>query len=168
MKEAISNAAVFNLIIIFVIILIAFFVGSLSYSKAFKVKNKIIEEIEKEAEYTNDPENAYTRAKEEIERWLRSGNDGRGIGYRINNNVGGNNNCPNENAPAGSTIENITDTNDYEYCVYRITQNVSNDNKRQIVYYRVITYMYFDVPIVQDLIRIPVRSETMSFTSIKT
>ena len=48
MKEAISNAFVFNLIIVFVIILIAFFVGSISYSKASKVKNRIVEVIEKE------------------------------------------------------------------------------------------------------------------------
>ena len=43
MKEAIANAGVFNLVIIFVIVLLAFFIGSLSYSKAFKTKNKIIE-----------------------------------------------------------------------------------------------------------------------------
>ena len=47
MKEAIANAGIYNLVIIFVIILLAFFIGSLSYSKAFKVKNKIIEEIER-------------------------------------------------------------------------------------------------------------------------
>lgn len=47
MKEAISNAMIFNLIIVFVVILIMLFIGSLSYSKAFKVKNRIVEEIEK-------------------------------------------------------------------------------------------------------------------------
>ena len=48
MKEAISNAMIFNLIIVFVVILIMLFIGSLSYSKAFKVKNRIVEEIEKD------------------------------------------------------------------------------------------------------------------------
>ena len=51
MKEAIANAGVFNLIIIFVIILLAFFIGSLGYSKAFKVKNLIVYEIEKDEGY---------------------------------------------------------------------------------------------------------------------
>ena len=165
MKEAMSNAAIFNLIIIFVIILIAFFVGSLSYSKAFKVKNKIVEEIEKEAEYTDDPQNAYSRAKDEIETWLTSGNDGIGIGYRMNGNPT-NNNCNTFTVPDG-TVKNVTDTNDYEYCVYLITQGSENDDF-QTVYYRVVTYMYFDVPIVEDLIRIPVTSETMSFTKVNT
>ena len=50
MKEAISNAMIFNLIIVFVVILIMLFIGSLSYSKAFKVKNRIVEEIEKDKE----------------------------------------------------------------------------------------------------------------------
>ena len=49
MKEAISNAFVFNLVIVFVIILLAFFIGSIGYSKASKVKNRIVEEIEKQA-----------------------------------------------------------------------------------------------------------------------
>ena len=173
MKEAISNAAVFNLIIIFVIILIAFFVGSLSYSKAFKVKNKIIEEIEKEAEYTEDPEKAYDRAEAEILEWLDSGNDGIGIGYRQNTNPGHVNSCPNENAPGGASISLVNGTSNYEYCVYRITTGYDGgkcdtDEERCYVYYRVITYMYFDVHIVEDLIRIPVTSETMSFTKVNT
>ena len=71
MKEAIANAGIFNLIIIFVIILLMFFIGSLSYSKAFKVKNKIVEEIEKDQGYTSS-----TEAR--VEEWL--GN----IGYRAN------------------------------------------------------------------------------------
>ena len=45
MKEAIANAGIFNLVIIFVIILIAFFIGSLSYSKAFKVSCKAISSL---------------------------------------------------------------------------------------------------------------------------
>ena len=74
MKEAIANAGVFNIVIIFVIILLAFFVGSLGYSKAFKAKNKIVEEIEKDQAYTigiND--STETR----VEQWLSK------IGYRL-------------------------------------------------------------------------------------
>ena len=46
MKEAISNAFLFNIVIVFVVVLIALFVGSLSYTKAYKVKNKIVEETD--------------------------------------------------------------------------------------------------------------------------
>ena len=71
MKEAIANAGVFNLIIIFVIVLILLFIGSLSYSRGFKAKNKIIEEIEKDQGF-----NSSTQAR--VDEWLGS------IGYRAN------------------------------------------------------------------------------------
>ena len=47
MKEAISNAMIFNLIIIFVVVLIMLFIGSLSYSKAFKVKIELSKKLRK-------------------------------------------------------------------------------------------------------------------------
>ena len=103
MKEAIANAGVFNLVIIFVIILLAFFIGSLSYSKAFKVKNKIIEEIEKDQGYT--------------------------IG--VNDSTEG-----------------------------------RSDKAKCGKYYRVITYMYFDIPIISQLLRLPVSGETMIFNEV--
>lgn len=165
MKESIGNALLFNMVIMFVVILIAFFVGSLSYSKAFKVKNKIVEEIEKEGEDSSDPENAYAHAHDEIEAWLGSGDDGNGIGYR-RNTVGGTNNtgnCSTDNPNA----ELINKTSNYEYCVYRVS-TCDNSNKAKCgIYYQVVTYMYFDVPIIEGLIKIPVRGETLTFTKIE-
>ena len=172
MKEAISNAFVFNLVIVFVIILLAFFIGSIGYSKASKVKNRIVEEIEKEAEHSSDPENAYTKAKAEIENWLAFGSeDGSGIGYRMNTKGGNRTNCPSASEvqsglPSGTKVTNVTETNDYEYCVYRI-EKCDRDNARCDLYYRVIAYMYFDVPVIGQFIQIPIVGETMSFTTLK-
>ena len=172
MKESIGNAVLFNIVIIFVVILIAFFVGSLSYSKAFKVKNKIIEELEKEGEYASDPENAYTKAEDEILKWLKSGNDGTGIGYRRNTAGGANNtgNCKSNNENA----ELVNNVSDYEYCVYKIstctgkTASETSQKKAKCgIYYEVVAYMYFDVPIIEDLIKIPVRGETLTFNKIE-
>lgn len=161
MKEAIGNAALFNIVIIFVAILIAFFVGSLSYSKAYKVKNKIVEEIEKEGEHSTtveQAENAYNNAVDEINEWLASGNNGQGIGYRLNTNGGANNTA---NCSSGNLVNK---TSDYEYCVY-MHSTCSEDTKGRCgVYYTVTTYMYFDVPIIEDLVRIPIHGETMTFT----
>ena len=171
MKEAISNAFVFNLVLVFVIILLIFFVGSIGYSKASKVKNRIIEEIEKEAEHSEHPENAYDNAKEEIENWLAFGSeDGSGIGYRMNTRGGAKTACPSASSiqsslPSGTKVKNVTETNDYEYCVYRIEYCDRND-ARCTLYYRVIAYMYFDVPIIGQMIQVPVTGETMSFTTL--
>ncbi len=161
MKESISNAMVFNIVIVFVIILIGFFVGSLSYSKAYKVTNRIVEVLEKERDYNE-------AAKEEIKQWLENGTEaGSGIGYRRNTNPGANNSCPSFNAPNGGTVTNETLTNDYEYCVYRV-EDCAKEGKKCGYYYHVTSFMYFDVPIVGDLIRIPVSGETMTFTDINT
>ena len=145
MKEAIANAGVFNLIIIFVIILLTFFMGSLSYSKAFKVKNKIIEEIEKEGNYED--------AQDEIENWLSS------IGYRvISDNTWS---CPDEGGEIATTSSN------YQYCVYRFnTCTKDSDSGRCGEYYRVISYMYFDIPVISELLKIPVKGETITFTKL--
>ncbi len=150
MKEAIANAGVFNLIIIFVIILMAFFIGSLGYSKAFKVKNKIVEEIEKEEGYTEITKN-------NIESWLKD------VGYRVNPKDGSFS-CPSvdngNRAVAPLTIEG----SNYQYCVYELTTCSSSDKARCGTYYRVTAYMYFDFPVIGDLIRIPVTGETKTFT----
>lgn len=182
MNQSISNALLFNIVIIFVIVLIAFFVGSLSYSKASKVKNRIIEEIEKygeaaQGDYStkqNGIENAYKDAEPNILNWLRNGDDGNstGIGYRQVRE--GTKTCPTVNAIAnetsvsaangGVTMESsplASSENPYEYCVYKIKK--CDSNKSCYTYFRVITYMYFDVPIIEDLVKIPVTGETMGF-----
>ena len=84
MKEAISNAMIFNLIIVFVVILIMLFIGSLSYSKAFKVKNRIVEEIEKDEDYTEN-------TVQDINNWISS----EGVGYRLKSTTVSHN-CPSQ------------------------------------------------------------------------
>ena len=126
MKEAIANAGIFNLVIIFVIVLLAFFIGSLGYSKAFKVKDRIIEEIEKERGYTEV-------ARKNIEDFLIS------VGYRISS---GNNNCGEETFSRNKGILQNTNSK-YQYCVYKFD---TCSGKKCSVHYRVVSYMYFDVP----------------------
>ena len=160
MKEAIANAGVFNLVILFVIILLAFFIGSLSYSKAFKVKNKIIEEIEKDQGYTTGVNDS---TEERIEDWMKN------IGYRQNvGNVKNTANC--ESTVSGNGGNDgilINKTSDYQYCVYEFdTCTLNSDRAKCGKYYRVIAYMYFDVPVISQLLRLPVSGETMIFNEI--
>ena len=173
MKESISNAMLFYVIITFVVILIMFFVGSLSYSKAYKVKNKIIEEIEKEAELPSNPidtyeaaTRAYDNAADNIEEWLASGaGNGTGIGYRpITGIASHRDNCRNDKGIL------VSGSSRYQYCVYQINtcDNGNGQNKERCgVYYKVTTFMFFDIPIIGDLLKIPVSGETITFTQIE-
>ena len=155
MKEAIANAGVFNLIIIFVIVLILLFIGSLSYSRGFKAKNKIIEEIEKDQGFNSS-------TQDRVDEWL--GN----IGYRPN--VGLNRNsdvCPSTAEGNGGRDGTLLNSDGiYQYCVYEFDTCGSDDNSKCGKYYRVITYMYFDLPILGGLLKIPVNGETMIFNDI--
>ena len=141
MKEAIANVGVFNLMIIFLIILMFFFIGSLCYSKAYKVKNHIVNEIEKNGGFNSSD-------KDEIEGWLSE------IGYKITTSP---RSCP---ASYGSDMAN---SSSYEYCIYELTDSTSDVYSTR---YKVIAYAYFDVPIIGGMIRLPVVGETKSITTI--
>ena len=170
MKESIGNAMLFYIIITFVIIMIIFFVGSLSYSKASKVKNKIIEEIEKEGEIpynstASDAYHAYDRAEPQIQAWL-DGTDGNnhGIGYRKNvNNMKNITLCDDCN---DGSCELVSRGADYQYCVYRFNTCNKNQTSNCGYYYKVTDYMFFDIPIIGELIQLPVSGETIIFHEI--
>src|SRR5574344_1686786 len=145
MKEAIGNSAVFNLIIVFIAIIIALLVESLSYSKAFKVKNRIVDIIEKnDSGYSSSNR---TAINEQIDTFLGQ------IGYRVNGND--NNNCPVQSGANNNGIALNTDSN-YQYCIYEYESTRG-------YYYAVIAYMYFDFPVIGDKLVIPVRGETEVF-----
>lgn len=151
MREAIANAGVFNLVIVFVIILLAFFIGSLGYSKAFKVKNKIVDEIEKDHGYL-------PTTQDSIEKWLGT------IGYRLKSTIGAGN-CGTETFN-GKTGELVSSGSNYQYCVYKFNSCGNTNVKKCSTHYRVVSYMYFDVPVINSLIKIPVKGETVSFSEI--
>ena len=145
MKGAIGNAMVMNIVITFIILTTAFLVGSISYSKAFKVKTKIVDIIEK---YDGDFNRGASLSSEnksfimrEIESMLGS------TGYRTANGK-----VCNE----GTVIENSS----YDVCIY--TKGGSTGTYRGN-YYQVVVYMYFDFPIIGDMIKIPVKGETRTF-----
>lgn len=176
MNESVGNALLFNLVISIVIILLAFFVGSISYSKASKVKNKIVEELEKQGEIDSantlmSAEAIYNAANGQILNWLNDSN----IGYRQNIEPGTASTgfCPNLND--NGQLMNIT--SDYEYCIYAYStcnpntntnSEETDNNQRCGIYFKVRTYMYFDIPVIEDLVKIPVEGETITLTNMRT
>ncbi len=133
MKESISNAFLFNFMIFFITTFIIIFVGSISYSKAFKVKSKIVDIIELHRGYNG-------AARGEIERYLRD------VGYKTNaRQMRG---CPSRE---GSTIS--SGLTDFRYCVYE-NETVNG------IYYTVASFIYFDFPVINNLLEFPVFGET--------
>ena len=131
MKEAIGTSMVFNLILIFVGIFIALLVGSLAYSKGFKVRNKIIDLIERNEGYNET-------AKLQIDENLSD------IGYYIMINR----TCDERNG-----VQPLSNNSPYRYCVYEY-----NTSKGK--YYGVQVFIHFDFPIIGNFIEIPLYGES--------
>ena len=138
MNQAIGNTAIVNVVVVFVIIISGLFVASLSYSKAYKVKNIILNAIE-------EPEGFDEEVKAEIEETLTE------MGYRINLN--GQQKCPTPNVDG--TVEALNTASNHHYCVWRV-------KAPRGTYYIATSYVYFDIPLV-DGFEAPVTGHTKTF-----
>lgn len=132
MKEALGNTFIVNIVILFVVVFMFLFVGSMSYTKAYKIKNKIINFIEDSGTYdATTIDNINTTLKQ--------------MGYRVVSGV------PKCNDRGGTLL--TTDANNYRYCIVEFESSKG-------IYYGVTTYMYFDFPIINSLLEFPVYGET--------
>ena len=134
MKEAIGNAFLTGLAILFLSLIMGLLVSSLSYSKAYKAKNKIVSIIEKYNGFSEE-------AEEEVNKDLYN------IGYRSNRL---DKKC--------KTMENGTLLHDagagrYDYCVYQVPTSRG-------AYYHIITYMHFDIPIIGEYMNFGVEGDS--------
>ena len=144
MKEAFGNSAITIIIITFMSILMLILASSSSYSKSSKVRNRIMEMIENNQGYGPGCKaciKPWSEFRVELERELSS------FGYRINTQ---NNKCG--TCPKGMSKENcessgaklIEASSKYQYCVYEF-------HTVKGIYYGVETYMYFDIPLVENI-----------------
>ena len=135
MKSAIGNSMVVYIILTVLVFMIAFFAVSISYSKAFRVNNAIVNSIEKNKEFD----------EQEVNEILRT------VGYRVEP-------LRSVNYCQSGAINNASGGN-YRYCVY------SHEFSRAGytgTYYSVRTYLYFDVPLMGNMFdfRYPINGQT--------
>lgn len=136
MRESIANSYVFGIVIGLIGILFLILIGSLSYSKVFKIKTRIIEIIEKNNGYNDDD------VKMEIDNYLKT------AGYTVTKSAN-RGTCSKVN---DTSAINTKDKN-YDYCIYRF-------DTFKGPYYHVTVFISFDIPIISSYLRIPVSGET--------
>ncbi len=144
MRESIGSVALYNIIIVFIVVTFAVLAGTMSYSKAFKVNNRIINAIEKYEGYNE-------KSATEIDAQLLS------IGYDMKPGI---NNCT--NVRKGVALYNNSERNynpNYEFCIYKNGVDTSEWKDRYFEY-GVISYIYIDLPVFGDFFRIPVYGKT--------
>ena len=106
MRESIANVFVINFIIVFTIIFIGLFATSSSYTKASKVKNMVLDIVEKYADELGEVDTLPSEIENEIETSLSR------LGYRLNKDQ--NNKCKKID---GAILMN--GFSNYHYCVYK-------------------------------------------------
>ena len=137
MKESIGSTASLNIIFAFIAIVFAFLAASLSYYKAFKVNNIITNTIEKYEGYNQ-------LSIDEINNKLSS------IGYQRFSG-----NCPNDKSFNGHSFSLVEDNSIEGICVY-----INNDSNNDFYQYGIITYMTINLPILNELVKIPITTVT--------
>lgn len=142
MKAAIGNSLLLGIIVTFVSIVLLVLISSIAYTKAFRIKNRIIDEIEAVETFDQGVVDTLNVVFREI-------------GYKTNAYMN-NTRCDSVNiAPAGGELMNTTSA--YHYCVFKM-----NSAKDGGYYYKVVSFAYLDFPLVSS-IQIPVRGETKIF-----
>ena len=137
MSDATGQAGLLNIMLAIIAIIIVLLSGSIAYSKSFRVKNRIIDIIEKHNSYDKD-------AREEVEQTLSK------LGYRTASRSDYNTLCKDVD---GFVKVNLT--SNYLYCVY-----TTSDSNNDIYTYKVVAYMYFDIPFLSNTIKIPISGMT--------
>ena len=144
MRDAVGGSLLLNLVVIFTGIVIIFFVGIIAYSKAYKVKNRIIELVERNEGYPSSSEDA--EFEKEIITELSK------VGYRVVSERITNDKCSRDSSRGNCVNKNTTY---YYYCVCEHSDSVSSGTS-----FEVITYVQFEFPVIGDLITFPVKGET--------
>lgn len=143
MREAVGGSLLMNLVVIFTAIVILFFVSILSYSKAYGVKNRIINVMEKYQVYS-------VNAKSEINADLKN------IGYKSSSKS----HCDDALVKRHLSelgINSATNLNkdSYNYCIYKVEDKTTSG-----YYFLVVTFVSFEFPVIGDVISYPVYGET--------
>lgn len=143
MRESIGGTWLFTIVIVFIVLFTSFLALSINYSKAFKVKNGIVNIVEKN-------EGLSAKAKEEIKDYLSS------VGYVVYSS------CPSythvSNLESAKGFErSATNLSRYKYCIARVIDNNGNIQKN---YYKVTVFFRVDLPIFGEIFTFPITGET--------
>ena len=159
MKDAVGGSLLLNIVVIFTSIVILFFVGIIAYSKAYKIKNRIIEVIEKNETYS--PAIATAQLDNDLGR----------AGYIIASKDQIDEKC----VKSGQTNLNVVEPgrSGYLYCVYEKScarretdPNTGNEVCTGERSYEVVTYIHFNFPVIGDLMTFAVKGETKTLGRI--
>ena len=151
MKESIGNSFVLGIFITFAFLTMLILMYAINYSRASKIKNSLVNYVQTYAE--SNPNIDFSENEEFTSNVNTLLSD---VGYRINNNLNQfSTSCKDLND--GSSL--ITLHSYYDYCIYKYETSRGP-------FYRIVTYMYFDIPIIGNTLKFPISGETRTIYSL--
>lgn len=155
MREAVGSTFLFNIMIVFIFFFASFLAIAINYSQAFRIKNQIINYIE-QYEGIDDIDD-----RERIVEYINSSGY-----YRDNVNCDCNDivctdyeiNRHRDNNPNGSRVS-VGSNRTNGLCVRKLS-NANGDT-----YYRVTTFVSFNLPVIGQFFTFPVKGETRIITN---
>lgn len=173
MREAIGSSMLLNIVLVIVGIISLFLINSITYSKAFKVKSRIISVIEKYNGICTfqDDDGCYNEIEEELTNMGYSSNISSeckdpkqlvtdDVVYKKDSGI--------------YSVDLVYSTNNsgHKYCVYKYTlcslaQNGSNSYtcfaSNKYYFYKVVAFMHYDIPFIENFLEFEVSGETRTF-----
>lgn len=155
MREAIGATWITGVVIFFIALFSGYLALSINYSKAFKVKDGIVDRLEK---HSGPNKNAIDDIAEMLEE----------IGYNSKGN------CSRLGATAGADYIGVTKNmvsttpgnNAYNYCILRInsfkTNGAAGVGQLSAAYYRVVVFFSLSLPILDNMGNFFVTGETIN------
>ncbi len=140
MREAIGGTWIFGIVVTFIVLFSSYLAISVNYSKAFRVKNQIVSEIEKNE--------GMSAAYDKIENYLDN------QGYYVYQSCGSGWKGYLEGTKSGS----------YRYCVKPTSDTTGSIPK---TYYTVKVFFRLDLPVIGNIFVFPVTGETKQIINAK-
>ena len=165
MREAIGGSWLFNIVIFFILLFAGYMCLSINYSKAFSVKDKIINEIER-----NGGISLITSPKDEtiqnITNYLQK------VGYRTTGKCVDNNEKYDYGCDRDGQCQNAVQGRDYAYCLSEKKASDAYKNAQPgefiyVSYYKVKVFYQLDLPVIRHAFNFSVKGDTKTLYNIK-
>ncbi len=141
MRESIGATWIYIIAIALVLLFSSYLALSINYSRAFRVKNEIINIIERNKGMNN-------KAQEEIQEYLIN------VGYRTTGE------CDDAVTVKGYSTASSGTTEDAMYCVENIMAHDATGEFPEIYYFRVTVFFRLDVPILSSIFHFDVAGDS--------
>lgn len=176
MKKSIANVWLLGIILVFILVFACYITITINYTASFKMKNEMLNIIEKHKGLVDKQSNATN----EEGRHINAGSFQTINLYLIGNAYNAMGNCPNDGEKwygvtdigfgSGKTdgegkYEVASSNKKYYYCFAKIDLNSKGDSKTKIsqystIYYKIRLFYKFEIPVLSDFFAVRVDGAT--------